>query len=102
MVMVVVERRGDLRSLSMEGHAGYNQGNDIVCAGCSALAYALMGWIANASEHIEDIDELFEDSGCVRIRAQGDGYYGSAFDLTVIGLMQIAKMYPENVRVEER
>lgn len=100
MVKVTVWRRKTLRSLHLEGHAGYHPGNDIVCAGCSAIVYALMGWISNAAGHMAEVDELYEKSGTVRITADGDEQYGAAFDMAVIGLMQIAKKYPDHVSVE--
>jgi uncharacterized protein YsxB (DUF464 family) len=99
VVTVIARELSGRRELRMEGHAGYNAGNDIVCAGCSALAYALLGWIANNAESVS-VDEASDREGLVTVCASGDERFGAAFDTAVIGLSQIAKRYPDNVRVE--
>jgi uncharacterized protein YsxB (DUF464 family) len=99
MVRISVRQRGDTRCLVMAGHAGYNTGNDIVCAGCSALAYALMGWMENAPERVtRRVCDLGD--GELRLSGSGDDCFAAAFDMTVIGLAQIARKYPENALIE--
>ena len=43
MISVVITNAGRRRALAMNGHAGFSQKGepDIVCAGCSAVVYAL-------------------------------------------------------------
>ena len=45
MISVVITNAGRRRALEMQGHAGFSQKGepDIVCAGCSAVVYALLG-----------------------------------------------------------
>jgi len=101
MIKVQAGGDGDRRTLHMSGHAEYATGNDIVCAGCSAIAYALIGWIANSPEHMRDVDEMYEALGHVLISAQGDECFQAVFDMAVIGLAQIGRKYPENVELEK-
>ena len=100
MIQVKASSDGGRYRFRMEGHAEYNPGNDIVCAGASAIAYSLLGYLHNAPEHIEVVEELIEESGLVSIRLQGDETLSHAFDMAVIGLMQIAVKYPENISVK--
>ena len=44
-------RKGGRHHLHISGHAGYAApGEDIVCAGISAIGYALMGYLRNCPE----------------------------------------------------
>jgi uncharacterized protein YsxB (DUF464 family) len=100
MVIINAAVRDDYRLLIMQGHADYNPGNDIVCAGCSAVWYSLLGWVANMPEHVTVLDQKNESEGNFHyIRATGDTSFAAAFDMALIGLAQLAQKYPENVKV---
>ena len=90
---------GNRRVLIMEGHADYSPGNDIVCAACSAIVYSFLGWLINNSEHIHKIHVVEDGPGQFEADAEGDDYFHVAFDMTQIGLMQLAYNYPDNVCV---
>jgi len=99
MTEVVARDSAGRISLRMEGHAGFNPGNDPVCAACSALAYALMGYIINAQD-VREVYALDVATGHVRIEASGGRELAGAFECAVIGLQQLAAQYPKNVSVK--
>lgn len=83
----------------MDGHANFAKKNDIVCAGASAIAYSLLGFL----------DNYYPRSYSLLIR---DGYlnvecveYGPelqvAFDVIYIGLLQLAAQYPECIEINK-
>ena len=97
MIRVNYLREGDTHKLSVQGHAGWSQhGNDIVCAGVSAISFALLGYLHNAGC---DIAEAQADSGNLRVECSGDNLVAGAFDMAMIGYLQIAKKYPQCVDV---
>lgn len=87
-------------SILFDGHA---TGSAEVCAGISALMFALEGYLRNHE------DELFIHSA--KLDEPGFGYISfeledpaknitGAFELTAIGLLQIADSYPEFCEVD--
>lgn len=97
MIRVNYLREGDRYRLSVQGHAGYSDhGNDIVCAGVSAISYALLGYLHHAGC---DIAEAQADSGNLMISCRGDEMTAGAFEMAMVGYLQIAKKYPQCVDV---
>jgi len=103
MVHIEVCAEGERCTLRMSGHADYNPGNDIVCAGCSAVVYALAGYVTNAirERYVEVYDWRLE-SGDALLDFNGDGGTRAAFEMAVIGLAQIAQQYPGHVSITEK
>lgn len=82
--------------LAISGHAGYaNAGEDIVCAGVSAIGYALLGFLRNERE-AKGLSTLVE-GGNLLICASGGERVAAAFEMAYIGLAQISKTYPQYV-----
>jgi uncharacterized protein YsxB (DUF464 family) len=100
MVQVSFYADGGHYRLKLDGHAGYNPGNDIVCAAVSSLVFALLGYLANATEHITDRTGIKCAPGSVDIDVTGDDMLLPAFETAYIGLSQIADKYPDNVNVD--
>lgn len=101
MIKINYEINGDNMTLSMRGHAGYNPGNDIVCAGCSAVFYSLVGALENMEDDLDSLDTL-EESGNAEVMIRGGNEKVlSCFMMAVIGFMQIEKAYGKYVEVEE-
>ena len=97
MIRVNYLRQGGNHKLSVQGHAGWSQhGNDIVCAGVSAISFALLGYLHHAGS---DIAEAQADSGNLRIECSGGEPVSTAFDMAMIGYLQIARKYPQYVDV---
>ncbi len=95
MIEVFSYRQGGKCRLYVKGHAEYCPGNDIVCAGVSALIGALAQYADKHSHyrhvrcHMQKGDAFF---------ACGDGAE-DGFDMIVQGLAAIAAAYPAHVRV---
>lgn len=97
MIRAVYTQAGDRHKLTVTGHAGYSEhGNDIVCAGVSAISYALLGFLHNTKTR-----ELRAEatSGNMALVCRGDADVAAAFEMAVIGYMQISKKYPQYVDV---
>ncbi len=96
MIRVFSHRCGGKYRLYVTGHAGYAPGNDIVCAGVSALVGALVQYAkANpACRHLR----CNMQSGEVFLSCRGG--LGAGFDMIVGGLAAIAASYPDHVAVE--
>lgn len=89
-------------TLTIHGHANYDEyGRDIVCAGASALAQALIGWIENHPYDVEaDCISFDEINAEVIISCTGDKDVSTAFNLVATGLEQIAMSYPDHVYID--
>ncbi len=75
-------------------------GSPQVCAGVSAIVYALAGWLANFGDPEHDTVILESGEAFFSIDSPKQGVE-AAFSLTIIGLLQIAKAHPDHLRVEE-
>ena len=85
--------------LMIAGHAGYSDhGNDIVCAGVSAITFTLLGFLENHKDDIESASAQTQ-SGYACIEGKGGETVALAFDMALIGLQQIAMKYPKHVTI---
>lgn len=85
-------------SLSVKGHAGYNPGNDIVCAAVSALVQAFE---ASAKEFTTDeIKSSLRDGDAVISWARAPtAELSLLIDSLYLGLCMMAESFPENITV---
>lgn len=118
MIRVTLRQMDDAYELRMEGHAeiaeedplpgcagspphrGGEWGN-IVCAGASALAYALMGTVLNLrnqGEHVR-MAAAEAESGSAWVYCEGDEVAGAVFLSAAVGFLQLEKAHPAHVRV---
>lgn len=98
MIIARYDRDGEMHTLSVNGHAGYaEKGQDIVCAGVSAIVYALIGWLENNIETFASIDE---NNGEVVISCEGDERVEAVFYMAAIGIESIMNTYPDHVDIE--
>lgn len=94
MTEVYVAGCGDLYLVTACGHA---EGCPEVCAAISALLTALAGYLQNDKE-IETLEcELAP--GCGYLEFRGGERARAVYDLTVIGLLQLAEAKPKYLRV---
>ncbi len=92
----MIRIRREPRRLTLRGHADYGPpGRDIVCAGVSALVYALAGYLTNR----EEVSELVMEPGYVTVAAKGPS---PALEVVCTGLRQLAAAYPQCVRFCEQ
>ncbi len=104
MVRVEFSRsRYGYESMDLDGHAEFNPGNDVVCAGISALAYALAGELKRRGVpfrnfnlghgvHVETEPHIEPDE---------QRPIDAVYETCLTGLRQIEKKYPEHVRITE-
>lgn len=86
-------------SIDLSGHAGYNPGNDIVCAGVSALVQTFV--LAVEELTTTDIDVTRAEDGYIE-RITWDGMspaFNTLLDALTLGVGSIAESYPENVKL---
>lgn len=86
--------------LRITGHADYDTGGrDIVCAAVSSLSFALLGFLENNASETSDYCHQTE-SGYLTIVSCESPKVNAAFEMAVIGLMQIANKYPDNLKID--
>lgn len=96
MIRVTYRQAGEERSVSVTGHAGYAEhGKDIVCAGVTAVTYALALFL----EKLDEGAKLRLDPGDAHIVCRRGDRAAAAFDMAVCGYLAIANSYPQYVEV---
>lgn len=98
MIRITAERSGGICRLVVDGHAGYNPGNDIVCAGVSAIVRTLAEWM---KRHEPSAWVRCESGKAVVTMRDGSAESCAVFEAAVGGLRDVAARYGEWVRVEE-
>ncbi len=94
MIRATFSRVRDGLQLEMRDHA---TGSAAVCAGASAIVYALGGYLLNrAPEGLV----LNLRAGDARVQCRRCRETETAFEVTRVGLMQLARSYPEYIQVE--
>lgn len=85
-------------SLSVQGHAGYNPGNDIVCSAVSALVQTFE---ASAREFTTDeiISSLEDGDAVISWPRAPTKELSLLIDSLYLGLCMMAESYPNNVSV---
>lgn len=81
--------------LEMKDHA---TGSPLVCAGASAIVWALAGWLHN---HPETEAVLDLRSGNAFVQCARTPEAEAAFELAEVGLRQLEKKYQTLINVEE-
>lgn len=100
MIIAKYDRDGETHTLSVNGHAGYaDKGQDIVCAGVSAIVYALLGWLENNSECATFVS-IDDNNGEVVISCEGGDDVSAVFYMAAIGIENIMNTYPAHVDID--
>lgn len=91
--------------VSIKGHADYNPGNDIVCAGISTLSYTLLNYLRQAEkEHLVSDYSYTEEPGDIHMEFKVHWLFGreisTAIDVFRTGMEMLESQYPDNIRVE--
>ena len=98
MIRIHYDYDRDHHHLHIAGHAGYAPaGSDIVCAGVSALSFALLGYLRQTNAAVE---ETACSRGALMLRCKGGGQADSAFSMALAGYQIIAETYPQHVEVD--
>jgi len=100
-VTVIRDNNKAISGFTIDGHAqAAPHGEDIVCAGVSALVQsAIMG----IERHLRREISLIQDSNGLKmgLTGQPDSLTGAVLETMLLGLTEIAKLYPKSVRIIE-
>lgn len=105
MTYASLKRDKDIR-IHVRGHAGYNPGNDIVCAAISTITAMAGDFFLDQDRlyHRKNIKELVYKPGTFSLILKEDPEHkaeqDAALHMLVIGLCSIAEQYPQNLKVE--
>lgn len=106
MIKIDFINNGNFIGFHASGHSLLNPGNDIVCSAVSALSYALLGTLENISGVIVE-KNVSDGEMDISIKHDDSNHTKEAifkvsntvFSTICIGLKQVAKSYPDNVKV---
>ncbi|HHV96922.1 MAG TPA: ribosomal-processing cysteine protease Prp [Clostridiaceae bacterium] len=103
-VKIVRDKEGFIWSFTIKGHAGYRKrGEDIVCAGVSAIAYTAVG----ALSELAGVNKYVEKDGYLKcsipqsISDDKKPTIKIILETMAIGLKQLENSYSDYVVVEE-
>lgn len=97
MIRINYCREGDRHRLTVDGHAGYAPaGSDIICAGASAISFALLGYLQQCDTEMTECDVR---PGSLTVDCRGGERVAGAFDMALCGWLNIAANYPHHVKV---
>lgn len=100
MTKIEITKADPRYSILFDGHA---TGSAEVCAGISALMYSLEGYLRNHEQDLFLHSAKIDDPGWGYISFELEdpsNFVRGAFDLVVVGLMQIAASYPDFCEVK--
>lgn len=98
MTIIRVYEENGVYTVEMNGHAGYNPGNDVVC---SAISTLIQTYAASAENKIGGASLVSAelDYGRAKVSTKGcKALYRSC----VLGLMMIEKAYPDYVKIKNK
>ncbi len=104
MVTVKCNKKGNRHKITIEGHAEYNPGLDIVCSAVSMLSFTLLQALKNEHEN-GNLRYFFmhHDSGNVHIVADTKKLFCERLQTIIntifLGFELLAAKYPENVEL---
>ena len=91
--------------ISINGHADYNPGNDIVCAGISTLSYTLLNFLFDASaRNIIHTFKYRSNPGDIYLEFKKQRWdtkeINAAIRMFRTGMEMIESQYPDHIKVE--
>lgn len=98
MTKVFADQKGSKFDLVLCGHAS---GSETVCAAISSIVYALAGYLANCDKKSDSNSVSELESGFSVFHFSGKEKK-PAYDMAVIGLMQLAEKYPQYIQFEKK
>ena len=90
--------------VSIVGHALFNPGNDIVCAGVSAITYQMLSVVADLEDEgmIYDLTTEVRDGFVIAQFTLAPEFFdtwSAMWQVIETGYANLAQAYPENVRL---
>lgn len=103
MTEIKYTERGDWVRVSLNGHAMFNPGNDIVCAAVSTITYQLLNVVAylEAEGHITGAEtDIHDGFVIVTFRVIDKPVWQTVWRVIRTGYENIAQAHPQNVRID--
>ncbi len=100
-VTLIRDNNKAIAGFTVSGHAkAAPHGQDIVCAGVSALVQSS---IMGIERHLGRDIELSQDTDglTMRLNSHPDSLTGAVLETMLLGLTEIARLYPKSVRIIE-
>ena len=98
----IFKKNGKISGYEVTGHSGTaNRGEDIVCAGVSALAQSAL-WGIGEYLHREVEYEVASGKLSMRLRGAADDLTEAVLQPMLYGMREIEKLSPKAVRINER
>ena len=98
----IFKKNGKISGYEVTGHSGTaNRGEDIVCAGVSALAQSAL-WGIGEYLHREVDYEVASGKLSMKLKGDPDDLTEAVLQPMLFGLTEIAKISPQAVRINER
>lgn len=97
MTSVTFTRTAAGYEVRMRGHAGYSDGDDIVCASCSILAYALAENVLRMQDELRTSDVSIGDGEMTICAGPRSKRLDIIMDAYRAGYELLAQKYPQNV-----
>ena len=96
MICIRCQRRRGGYRLEIVGHAQHGPaGQDIVCAGVSAISWALLGYLDGRGL----LEDAWADKGAMLLYIRSGDRAQAAIEMAMTGYQQLREKYPQNVEV---
>ena len=96
MIHIRYQRRRGGHRLEITGHAQHGPaGQDIVCAGVSAISWALLGYLDGRGL----LEDAWADKGAMLLYIRDGDRAQAAIEMAMTGYQQLKEKYPQNVEV---
>ena len=103
MTQITYRRHEDLVTISLDGHAEFNPGNDVVCASISTMTYQLLNTLdmLQSEGKIKDFSYDFGDGRAkAGFRVVDENTWSIVWKVISIGYENIADQYPNNLFID--
>ena len=96
MICIRCQRRRGGYRLEIVGHAQHGPaGQDIVCAGVSAISWALLGYLDGRGM----LEDAWADKGAMLLYIRDGDRAQAAIEMAMTGYQQLREKYPQNVGI---
>lgn len=96
--------RMGFQAMRLHGHADYNPGNDVVCAGISALAFAMVGTLRAMKDlsikHLQTADGIDIEIEPF-VLPEDQAVVDAVFTTCLTGLRMIREQHPDHIEIKE-
>lgn len=104
MTTIKSATKGSVTTITVDGHAGFNPGNDIVCAAASMLTYTLVQNLLDLTgAGLLEWCKTDEKDGSMKIKVKtnkkGEAVAKIAIKTIMTGYELLQNQYPENVKL---